>query len=159
MSGRRFFHVSTRVFKDPQSTGRLSRFKKYIFGSKSSPIATEEEKESDLVSPAFLNLRQKIENIVKEEATEEMEKEMEKQQLELWEDLPLKNLEIKFKILSRCHKEFGFVVPNPLLNSIRSAQDVKLFYLAPPRKLKQFENVDFNNLSPNLSFRNPSDVS
>ena len=54
---------------------------------------------SDLVSPAFLNLRQKIENIVKEEATEEMEKEMEKQQLELWEDLPLKNLEIKFKVI------------------------------------------------------------
>jgi hypothetical protein len=136
-----------------RSIASLSRLKELVLGRVERP--KDPQKEDEIAAPDLLTLSQKIQLILEEEVPEELAL----QRPSNWENISLQSVEIKFKILNRCYREFGFAVPNPLLNSMKCMRDVKLFYLAPPVKLKQFENVDFDNLPPNLSFHKPIPLS
>ena len=55
------------------------------------------------------------------------------------------------QVLSRCHQEFGLLVPNCQLNTMSSVQDVIHYYTtAKPKDTRTFKSIDMDKLPPNL---------
>ena len=55
------------------------------------------------------------------------------------------------QVLSRCHQEFGLLVPNCQLNTMSSVQDVIHYYTTAKRKdTRTFKSIDMDKLPPNL---------
>ena len=55
------------------------------------------------------------------------------------------------QVLSRCHQEFGLLVPNSQLNTMSSVQDIIHYYTtAKPKDTRTFKSIDTDKLPPNL---------
>ena len=55
------------------------------------------------------------------------------------------------QVLSRCHQEFGLLVPNCQLNTMSSVQDIIHYYTtAKPKDTRTFKSIDMDKLPPNL---------
>lgn len=68
-----------------------------------------------------------------------------------WENQSISDLVVKYKVLSRCHQEFGLLVPNCQLNTMSNVQDVIHYYTtAKPKDTRTFKSIDMDKLPPNL---------
>ncbi|XP_017668191.1 PREDICTED: 39S ribosomal protein L50, mitochondrial [Lepidothrix coronata] len=67
-----------------------------------------------------------------------------------WEQTPLQENRLKFRLLARLAVELGHAVPNSQLHLMRCARDVLGFYRTPMKDATKFDELAAAELPPNL---------
>ncbi|NXP19812.1 RM50 protein, partial [Scytalopus superciliaris] len=67
-----------------------------------------------------------------------------------WEQTPLQDNRLKFRLLARLATELGHAVPNSQLHLMRRAGDVLSFYRTPVKDATKFDELVAVELPPNL---------
>ncbi|NWU86188.1 RM50 protein, partial [Onychorhynchus coronatus] len=67
-----------------------------------------------------------------------------------WEQTPLQENRLKFRLLARLAVELGHAVPNSQLHLMRSAGDVLGFYRTPVKDATKIDELAAAELPPNL---------
>ncbi|XP_074994503.1 large ribosomal subunit protein mL50 [Calonectris borealis] len=67
-----------------------------------------------------------------------------------WQQTPLKEIRLKYRLLAQLAAELGHAVPNSQLHLMRSAEDVLNFYSTPVKDVSKFEELCSAELPPNL---------
>ncbi|NWU05359.1 RM50 protein, partial [Cephalopterus ornatus] len=67
-----------------------------------------------------------------------------------WEQTPLQENRLKFRLLARLAVELGHAVPNSQLHLMRCAGDVLGFYRTPVKDATKFDELAAVELPPNL---------
>ncbi|NXG25447.1 RM50 protein, partial [Grallaria varia] len=67
-----------------------------------------------------------------------------------WEQTPLQENRLKFRLLAGLAVELGHAVPNSQLHLMRSAGDVLSFYRTPVKDATKFDELAAAELPPNL---------
>ncbi|NXF73078.1 RM50 protein, partial [Sclerurus mexicanus] len=67
-----------------------------------------------------------------------------------WEQTPLQENRLKFRLLAGLAAELGHVVPNSQLHLMRRAGDVLSFYRTPVKDVTKFDELAAAELPPNL---------
>ncbi|XP_051499666.1 39S ribosomal protein L50, mitochondrial isoform X2 [Apus apus] len=69
---------------------------------------------------------------------------------ENWQQTPLDDMRLKFRLLAHLAAELGHTVPNSQLHLMRSAGDVLDFYSTPVKDASKFDELCAAKLPPNL---------
>ncbi|XP_021236140.1 39S ribosomal protein L50, mitochondrial isoform X2 [Numida meleagris] len=67
-----------------------------------------------------------------------------------WQQMPLKEKRLKYRLLAQLADELGHAVPNSQLHLMSSAQDVLTFYSTPVKDVSKFDELCAAELPPNL---------
>ncbi|NXN11470.1 RM50 protein, partial [Indicator maculatus] len=67
-----------------------------------------------------------------------------------WQQTPLKENRLKFRLLAQLAAELGHAVPNSQLHLMCSAEDVLKFYSTPVKDVSKFDELCAAELPPNL---------
>ncbi|NXY85806.1 RM50 protein, partial [Alcedo cyanopectus] len=67
-----------------------------------------------------------------------------------WQQIPLKENRLKFRLLAQLAAELGHAVPNSQLHLMCSAEDVLNFYSTPVKDVSKFDELCAADLPPNL---------
>ncbi|KAM9213081.1 large ribosomal subunit protein mL50 [Leptosomus discolor] len=67
-----------------------------------------------------------------------------------WQQTPLKENRLKYRLLAQLAAELGHAVPNSQLHLMRSAEDVLNFYSTPVKDTSKFDELCAAELPPNL---------
>ncbi|NWR79683.1 RM50 protein, partial [Centropus bengalensis] len=67
-----------------------------------------------------------------------------------WQETPLNENRLKYRLLAQLAAELGHAVPNSQLHLMRSAEDVLTFYSTPVRDASKFDELCAAELPPNL---------
>ncbi|XP_068750385.1 uncharacterized protein [Montipora capricornis] len=134
----------------------VDRVKKFVFGEGAPPEEIEETMDSyyDLTKgeePSVYSMDaqeivDRLESIVAETLPQEINNHGK------WDKQSVADIVLRYKVLNRCYKDFGLLVPNYQLNHMNSIQDVIKFYTsAKPKDTRTFKSIDMDNLPPNLN--------
>ncbi|NXL67825.1 RM50 protein, partial [Chordeiles acutipennis] len=67
-----------------------------------------------------------------------------------WQQTPLKENKLKYRLLAQLAAELDHAVPNSQLHLMRSAEDVLNFYSTPVKDVSKFDELCAAKLPPNL---------
>ncbi|NWY50810.1 RM50 protein, partial [Chionis minor] len=67
-----------------------------------------------------------------------------------WQQTPLKDNRLKYRLLAQLAEELGHAVPNSQLHLMCSAEDVLNFYSTPVKDASKFDELCAAELPPNL---------
>ncbi|NXA13617.1 RM50 protein, partial [Sapayoa aenigma] len=67
-----------------------------------------------------------------------------------WQQTPLQDNRLKYRLLARLAVELGHPVPNSQLHLMRRAEDVLGFYRTPVKDVTKFDELAAAELPPNL---------
>ncbi|NXT51665.1 RM50 protein, partial [Pluvianellus socialis] len=67
-----------------------------------------------------------------------------------WQQTPLKDNRLKYRLLAQLAEELGHAVPNSQLHLMCSAEDVLNFYSTPVKDVSKFDELCAAELPPNL---------
>ncbi|NXT83765.1 RM50 protein, partial [Zapornia atra] len=67
-----------------------------------------------------------------------------------WQQTPLKENRLKYRLLAQLAEELGHAVPNSQLHLMCSAGDVLNFYSTPVKDMSKFDELCAAELPPNL---------
>ncbi|NXP74946.1 RM50 protein, partial [Ramphastos sulfuratus] len=67
-----------------------------------------------------------------------------------WQQTPLKENRLKFRLLAQLAEELDHAVPNSQLHLMRRAEDVLKFYSTPVKDVSKFDELCGADLPPNL---------
>ncbi|NXD84794.1 RM50 protein, partial [Halcyon senegalensis] len=67
-----------------------------------------------------------------------------------WQQAPLKDNRLKYRLLAQLAAELDHAVPNSQLHLMRSAGDVLNFYSTPVKDVSKFDELCAADLPPNL---------
>ncbi|KAM9251339.1 LOW QUALITY PROTEIN: large ribosomal subunit protein mL50 [Cariama cristata] len=67
-----------------------------------------------------------------------------------WQQTPLKENRLKYRLLAQLAAELGHAVPNSQLHQMCSAEDVLNFYRTPVKDVSKFDELCAAELPPNL---------
>ncbi|NXT87709.1 RM50 protein, partial [Anhinga rufa] len=67
-----------------------------------------------------------------------------------WQQTPLKENKLKYRLLAQLAAELGHAVPNSQLHLMCSAEDVLNFYRTPVKDMSKFDELCAAELPPNL---------
>ncbi|NWI50638.1 RM50 protein, partial [Calyptomena viridis] len=67
-----------------------------------------------------------------------------------WQQTPLEENRLKYRLLARLAGELGHAVPNSQLHLMRRAEDVLGFYRTPVKDVTKFDELAAAELPPNL---------
>ncbi|NXU50524.1 RM50 protein, partial [Turnix velox] len=67
-----------------------------------------------------------------------------------WQEMPLTDNRLKFRLLAQLAAELGHAVPNSRLHLMRSTGDVLDFYSTPVKEASKFDELCTSELPPNL---------
>ncbi|XP_008947839.1 PREDICTED: 39S ribosomal protein L50, mitochondrial [Merops nubicus] len=67
-----------------------------------------------------------------------------------WQQAPLSEKRLKYRLLAQLAAELGHAVPNSQLHLMRSVEDVVKFYSTPVKDVSKFDELCAAELPPNL---------
>ncbi|NXI57910.1 RM50 protein, partial [Chloroceryle aenea] len=67
-----------------------------------------------------------------------------------WQQTPLKENRLKYRLLAQLAAELGHAVPNSQLHLMCNAEDVLNFYSTPVKDMSKFDELCAADLPPNL---------
>ncbi|XP_009289229.1 PREDICTED: 39S ribosomal protein L50, mitochondrial [Aptenodytes forsteri] len=67
-----------------------------------------------------------------------------------WQQIPLKENRLKYRLLAQLAAELGHAVPNSQLHLMHSAEDVLNFYSTPVKDASKFDELCAAELPPNV---------
>ncbi|XP_051017958.1 39S ribosomal protein L50, mitochondrial [Acomys russatus] len=67
-----------------------------------------------------------------------------------WQEIPLDDGCVKFRLLAHLADDLGHAVPNSRLHQMCRVRDVLDFYNVPVQEISKFDELVANNLPPNL---------